>query len=556
MRKALVILTCCTAVLLTGYVGYRGYKVWKQQHLMAMTKAFLAKSDERNAVLCLEQVLGSNPHNVEAARTMGNLAAAAHSPSALLWRSRVVELNPRSLNDRLALAQTAMGFNDVGAATNALEGVDEASRKTAQYQNVAGAVDVAAGRFPEAEAHFSEAARLEPTNTVPQLNLAVLRLRGTNALDVAESRIVLQRIIGSQADGNLRCQAARELIADAMRNKRMDKAVKLANELVQDTNSAFSDRLLRLDALRAAKDPGFNSALATLKTTVTNGLPRIYELAAWQMARTSPTEALAWLRALPADVRTNQTVCMLAADCQSQSRDWRGLQSSLAKQNWAELDFTRHALLARALRGQDLDAASKTEWELAIKATNNRKVALTVLLRTATQWGWQGEAEELLWSIVNQYPNETWAFRALAQTLFFNGRSRPLMMLYGQKLKRSPDNLEVKNNVAVLALLLDAQELKPHELAREVYESSPTNSAYASTYAFSLHLQKKDGDALTIMQKLSPQQLESPSIAGYYGLILKAAGDASKAKPYLAWASKAKLLPEEQKLFDRAKAGT
>jgi L-asparaginase/Glu-tRNA(Gln) amidotransferase subunit D len=92
-------------------------------------------------------------------------------------------------------------------------------------------------------------------------------------------------------------------------------------------------------------------------------------------------------------------------------------------------------------------------------------------------------------------------------------------------------------------------------LAREVYEKAPTNSAYASTYAFSLHLQKKDAEALKVIERLKPQELQNPSIAGYYGLILKATGNGAKAKTYLELASKAKPLPEEQKLFDRAKTG-
>jgi Flp pilus assembly protein TadD len=113
----------------------------------------------------------------------------------------------------------------------------------------------------------------------------------------------------------------------------------------------------------------------------------------------------------------------------------------------------------------------------------------------------------------------------------------------------------MKNNVAMTAFLLDAKELKPHDLAREVYEKAPTNSAYASTYAYSLHLQEKDADALKVLQTLQPKQLEDPSIAGYYGLILKATGDKAKARVYLNWAFKAPMLPEERKLFEQARAG-
>jgi len=108
MRKTFIVVLCCTVALLTGYAGYRGYKVWKQKHMMALARAFVAKSDLRNASLCVGQVLRSNPQHLEACRLMAELSDASHSPSALLWRSRVVELKPHSLDDRLSLAETAL----------------------------------------------------------------------------------------------------------------------------------------------------------------------------------------------------------------------------------------------------------------------------------------------------------------------------------------------------------------------------------------------------------------------------------------------------------------
>jgi predicted Zn-dependent protease len=106
------------------------------------------------------------------------------------------------------------------------------------------------------------------------------------------------------------------------------------------------------------------------------------------------------------------------------------------------------------------------------------------------------------------------------------------------------------------ALLLDAQEMKPNEIAHTLYEQIPTNAAYASTYAFSLYRQKKYAEALKIMETLTPQQLMDPSIAGYYGIILKASGNPAKANTYLDLADKAFLLPEERKMFQQAKSGS
>jgi len=519
---------------------------------MSLARTF-AKGDGRNVLLCVQQVLRSNPQNLEASRMMAALLEAGRSPSALLWRSRVVELNPRSLDDRLALAQTAMMFHDYMVATNALEGVDQAGRKTAAYHNIVGAVAAAANQSADAEAQFLEAARLEPTNPVPQLNLAVVRLHSTNEPARAEARATLTRI--SSSSPALRCQALRELVVDAIGSRKTNAALALSRDLVEQTNSAFSDRLLRLDVLKESQNAEFQPALAAFQREAGTNTAKIYELSMWQMARIGPAETLAWLRSLPKNTQTNQPVALLAAECYAMLRDWRGLQVSLEQQNWAELEFVRHAFQTRALRGQDLSAAAKAEWEQALKAANGQKGSLIMLLRLAAQWNWQSEGEDLLWTIVNQYPGEKWAFGALNQALFVDGRTRSLMMLYSQALKRSPSDLAMKNNLAMTALLLDAQELKPHELAREVYEKIPTNAAYVSTYAVSLHMQKKDAEALKVIERLKPQELKNPSIAGYYGLILKATGNGAKAKTYLELASKARLLPEEKKLFDRAAGG-
>src|SRR5208282_5359231 len=154
MRKAFIIILCCIAVLLTGYVGYRSYTVWKCSHLMGLAHQFLAKSDERNALLCVQQVLRSEPHNLDATRVMAQLTEAARSPSALLWWSRVVELNPHSLDDRLALAQAAVVMGDFAIATNALGGVDQAGKNTVAYYNVAGTVAAAANQTALAEEQF------------------------------------------------------------------------------------------------------------------------------------------------------------------------------------------------------------------------------------------------------------------------------------------------------------------------------------------------------------------------------------------------------------------
>jgi Flp pilus assembly protein TadD len=555
VRKTLLVIVILGLLLLGGgYAGYRGYKSVRQAKLIKQARTYLDKPDPRKALLCLQRALRYNSRDVEACRMMAELTEAARSPSALLWRSRVVEFNSHSLDDRLALAQTAMTFRDYASATNALEGVDAAGKKTAAYHNIAGTVAAAANQPAQAESHFLEAVRLEPQNPIFQLNLSVVRLHGTNAPALAEARSALKRISANPTNSTLRCQALRELAVDSMRHKQSEAALALSLQLLQETNSVFRDRLLRLEVLRETKSAEYKPALAAFQGEAAGDTGKTYELGMWQMANTSPAETLTWLRSLPLSTQTNQAVAMMTADCYTMLRDWRGLQASVEPQNWGELEFIRHAFKARALRGQDLSGAAKGEWEVALKVANSQKGSLVMLLRLAAAWNWQSEGEEILWTIVNRYPAEKWAFQALSQALFAGGRTRPLMMLYSQELKRSPSDLGIKNNFAMTALLLDAKELKPHDLAREVYQKAPTNAACISTYAFSLYLQEKSADALKVFQTIKPQELENPSIAGYYGLILKATGNKEKARAYLNWAFKGPMLPEERKLFERAKA--
>ena len=555
MRKLIISFSCLIAILLAGYVGYRGYRVWKQKHGVEMARSFLAKSDKRSAVLSLQQVLRVNPINVEANRLMAELAEAEGSSAALIYWSRVVAVNSKSTDDRLGLAQAALIFRNFASATNALDGIDTAGKQTAAYQNLAGAVSAAANDLPGAELHFLEAARLEPTNETPQINLAVVLLHDSNSLAKAQARTSLERIAGSTNAPVLRCQALRELVNDAMQNKQTQSAETFSRELVEQTNSQFTDRLVRLDVLTGTGSPDFKPVLAAFQREAANDPKKIYDLATWELMHHAAPDALAWLQTLPTATVNCQAAMLLAAECRVVTGDWPGLQASLEKQKWSELEFLRHAFLVRALHAQNLTSAATGEWEQALMAANGQKQSLFMLLTLATQWNLSSEAQNILWTFVNQHPEEKWAYETLSRTLIAGGETRPLMKLFNQQSQRAPADLPTKNNVAMLALLLDAQELKPYDLAQEVYQKSPTNSAYVSTYAFSLYLKKKNADALAVMEKLSPQQLEDPSLSGYYGLILKANGMNAKAKTYLDLSAKAKLLPEERKLMDAARGG-
>jgi len=568
MRKIVIALSACVVILLLGYTSYRGYQVWKQSHGLAMAKGFIAKKDVRSALLALQPVLQANPRNVEGSRLMAALMETEQMPGSLVWRERVVELDPQSLPDRLALAQAAVLQRDYSLATNTLAGVAEPDRKTQAYHSLAGMAALMGNEPLEAEAHFQEAVRLDPADPVPQLDLAVVRLHRTNVQDVAEARATLERVILTSTNAFLCNQARRELVVDAMKGKDVPTARRLSQELAQSAKGPFTDKLLRLDVLLKTQSTEFKPALALYQSEAAANPGKIADLTRWQMANLSTADALGWLQRLPAPMQTNQTVELLAAGCLLQLKDWPGLQAAIQKQNWDDpahpgndLEFMRHAYLARCLRGENFAGASAAEWSVAVQAVNNqryvvlRKHGLRKLFELAAAWNWNTEAEQVLWNVVNVYPEEKWAYPVLRYALIQLHRTRSFMQLMDTMSKRNPEDLGIKNDLAATALLLGAQEFKPNDLALEVYRKAPGNPYYASTYAYSLFLQHDNAGALKVMQQLSTKDLQLPSIAGYYGLILKANGNKTEAKAYLNRIATAQLLPEEETLFQQAQVG-
>src|SRR5262245_56425202 len=107
MKK--IIFAVLAIVILVGAAwGGRGaYKRWKLDLLLARSQDCLARGDQRNAFLSLQQAVQSSPNDVRACRMMADMAERFRSPNAMEWRLRVVKLEPEVLRNHLALANTA-----------------------------------------------------------------------------------------------------------------------------------------------------------------------------------------------------------------------------------------------------------------------------------------------------------------------------------------------------------------------------------------------------------------------------------------------------------------
>jgi thioredoxin-like negative regulator of GroEL len=183
-----------------------------------------------------------------------------------------------------------------------------------------------------------------------------------------------------------------------------------------------------------------------------------------------------------------------------------------------------------------------------VTVNDNDRVALGQLLQLAINWGWRGEQEQLLWRIADR-SSETWALFSLMDLYFRDGRTEELRRVADYLLARSPQTALLKNNSALLSLLLARDFKTGTRLAREAYDAEPANPNFACTLAFALHRAGHTADALQLMKTLPEEALRRPNTAAYLSLLLRKTGDVAQADRYAALASPESLLPEERAML-------
>ena len=530
--------------------GHDLYVRWQEKRLVRRAMFDIEHGNERDASLAARSILEMKPSSARAARIMAQLAERGGERSALDWRRKVVQLDPHSVDDALALVRCAVQFSDIPTAELTLVAVDENSRNTASYHEASALVAQFKHQDEKAEAEWNEALRLRPDDKSFQLQLGMLRLRAPDPERRAAGEAMLTALRSDLAE---RSAATRALINTGVRRKEDPrKLMELARELQAYPEATWNDRFVYLDFLHGLQDPQFSAYLTELEKTAPNKASSLASLLSWMAMNNLSLLALDYSKSLPAESLRNWPVPLALADAYVRLRDWQNLEAGTAKANWGRFEFLRHAYLARALREQDKPAPAEHEWSAAVKDATSSE-SLVLLIQPVSEWRWENETTDLLWALSKRPEKQKDAFVALyqhyAKTMDTQGLYRVLVRLS----ELDSTNLNIQNNLAQVSLLLNANPEKARRSAADVYHKSPTNPAYMTTYAYSLLTQGNAKEALRIMSSLSEEQLSDPTIGAYYGICLAALRD-EKARDFLKAGQQAMLLPEEKKLIDNALA--
>lgn len=542
------ILAAVLAAFAFGIGAPSGWRHFRERRAVAKAQRALEEKNYRAALLGARRVLERHPANVEANRIMAELAELVGANSAVRWRKQVLMLEPDRPQNRFDLAAAALRFGDLRAADTALQGLGDAERRTPAFYEFAAILAIRSGKPSLAARRYAEACRLAPSDDRLRFNRASAMLGAAQKKEVEEARRVFHEF---EAHPIYRLPAKRALLNDAAgRGKRTD-ALARAEELFEDPHATSNDRLLVLNVLARFSPPALPDRLRAAQAAARSPV-EFADLLGWMIEHDRAREAAAWTETWPPARRLEPPIPLAMANLYAKLGEWRVLSIYLSRQSWLSTDFLRLAFLARAQRELGHDAASLTHWKAAQQATIHNPVRQATLMRLAESWGWHAKTENLLWEMAEGDLTPRWALHRLFQHSRARGDTRGLRRVSERLLRLDPEDRVMRNNAAMFAMLLNGEDARAFATAEELAAAAPTNAAFVATQALALHLQRRDADAVRLLQTLDPQALETPSVAAYYGLVL-AGSHSALARQYLVRAERARLLPEERALIDYAR---
>jgi hypothetical protein len=199
---------------------------------------------------------------------------------------------------------------------------------------------------------------------------------------------------------------------------------------------------------------------------------------------------------------------------------------------------------------QEVDAL----WAKAITSAGHDVSRLETLVKLAVRWKFAKQTETTLWAIADGNSGQENALMVLHRSYLSKDDTLGQYRVAQRLFKLKPNDIAAQNNVVYLGLLLGVADSKLNDLADQLHRRSPKNPIHLSTYAFSLFQRNQAQAAVDLMNTLDPTELRRPAMAALQGVFLVKAGDTARAREFLKLAEQAKLLPEEAKLVNQARA--
>lgn len=533
-----------------GIGGIKAYRRIEPARLAKRAKVMMANGDYRSAAVTLTRALQINPNSDAATRLTADLMEQLQMPQALDWRQRVAELNPSSAPDALAWANLALKESKTGVAERALNTVPAEQRGTAPWHASAGLTAIRAGRWQTAREHFLEATRLEPKNDMHRYNLALVQVQSPSA---SEREIGLATLSQAGLQGRVEIFAQRALVAQLLRDGKTEEALARSTALVAKPDAEVVDHVTHLDLLRRLNRPEWPDALNVAEQKAAGRAIDVSVLLQWCRLRGLADRGVDWAGQLPDEMKADPAVQAARGDCLFALKRWGELRTAAEAENWGPANPRRLALLSRTRSELGDPNGSSSAWAGAVRAAKTDRGQLARLAALASEWDWKIQMRDALWAAAES-AGPDWALRTLHGSYLTDGDTAGLLRVARRQIALNPNDLRARNNLAQCSLLLESDVAQALAVTLQLAKEAPDDAVVRSTLGFALLANGKPEDALKEMERIPADQRRKPAVALYFGLVLRANGDAVKAREYLEIAGSGPLLPEEKRLRDAALA--
>jgi predicted Zn-dependent protease len=537
---------------LFGFASVRkGFNRWHKTRLLTEAGDRLDHNNLSEAEVMARKALAIDPNSLVAIRILAETTEKQNRAETVAWRGQIARLDP-GLESELNLASAALRFGQLDVARAALGRVAPEDREKAAYDVVAGWLSRAQGNIAEEERHFAAAVAKEATNDVYQFNLAVLQILSPDPEKNAAARNQLERL---SKVPQFRTEALRALLDNALRQNQTDAANELAQALQMSPQVTFADYLLCLELYRKLSPKKFDALLDKVKPVAAREGHDLAQLLSWMNKNGLAGEALKWSDKLPAALTNRPPVAIAVAEALTRTKNWSRLKRWTRSGTWGDDDYLRLAYQAygvRRLRRTPGEAQAEFDalWNSAEVAAAAQPEHELALARLASTWDLTREAEQL-WLRVAKIPA---ARREALDALYAFYRATNDLLnlaLTAQRLHQSsPEEVGLAADAARFALLLDHNAAAGRALAKQAYEKAPNDPAVAVTYAFALYGTGRTAEGISILEKLSPDQLNDPHVAVYAALLYDDATQLDAANNYIALARNGTIFPEEKQLLE------
>ncbi len=522
------------------------YSSWRAGEAVEQAKATLEKGDVPGAMVALRTALRHRPDHVEAHRTLASLLETSRSSEALVHRRRVMDLQPQFVEPKLSFARSALLFDRPREAALVLDGIKGSRRNHSAFMEVRAELFLALARADLALEIYRELLERQPEDRHLRARVAALEMQSgpEQVRDVA--REALEALASDEEFAPI---ALRALTQDALRRQDFAAALSWSGRASETWSAAFSDRILRLQALFSAKSPAYRSWLSELEKDALENPHLALEMGRWKMSALGPQTTLAWLDSAPKGVQDDPAIGVMLAECYSALDRWEDLESLTSLRSWGELDGLRLAMMARAQARRGNREKSEQTWELAMAAADEQPDQLVRLLAIARAD--QRDVRQLLWVISEKDPRQVSARRELYQAYWMERNADGMLRMMELVFKENPDDRSAKYNVASLLMATGRQIERAGRLAKELYEHDPQALGNAALYAFGLHLQGDTEKGANLLDSREDLEQLGGDGAAYCALVFSACGKDDKARELLAAVDRQILLPELRESLDR-----